>query len=167
MKYTKLTPEKLRSYLVGVFAEKDRKKMYDKDCQMYEGMEGFPLTRPAFVAEYGEAAVLTAEEGARADLEACRRKYEATEWPACFDAADCPPASAADDMPPAEGLYLYRVPADGVAVGGPASATYCARKSIRAHGARWNKGAQRWEAFTPEAINALCEWFGVTASRIA
>ena len=82
-------------------------------------------------------------------------------------AADCPPAPAADDTPPAEGLYLYRVPADGVAVGGPASATYCARKSIKAHGARWNKGAQRWEAFTPEAINALCEWFGITASRIA
>lgn len=63
---------------------------------------------------------------------------------------------------PAEGLELVEI-ADGVAVVGDQRATYKNRKQIKAHGARWNKEAQQWQATTPEAVAVLREWFGMTA----
>lgn len=62
---------------------------------------------------------------------------------------------------PAEGLELVEI-AGGVAVVGDQRTTYKNRKQIKAHGARWNKEAQQWQATTPEAVAALCEWFGMT-----
>lgn len=62
---------------------------------------------------------------------------------------------------PAEGLELVEI-AEGVAVVGDQRATYKNRKAIKAHGARWNKEAQQWQATTPEAVAALREWFGMT-----
>lgn len=62
---------------------------------------------------------------------------------------------------PAEGLELVEI-AEGVAVVGDQHTTYKNRKQIKAHGARWNKEAQQWQATTPEAVAALREWFGMT-----
>lgn len=62
---------------------------------------------------------------------------------------------------PAEGLELVEI-AGGVAVVGDQHTTYKNRKQIKAHGARWNKEAQQWQAATPEAVAQLREWFGMT-----
>ena len=62
---------------------------------------------------------------------------------------------------PADGLELVEI-AGGVAVVGDQRTTYKNRKQIKAHGARWNKEAQQWQATTPEAVAALREWFGMT-----
>lgn len=62
---------------------------------------------------------------------------------------------------PAEGLELVEI-AEGVAVVGDQRTTYKTRKQIKAHGARWNKDAQQWQATTPEAVAFLREWFGIT-----
>ena len=62
---------------------------------------------------------------------------------------------------PAEGLELVEI-AGGVAVVGDQRTTYKNRKQIKAHGARWNKEAQQWQATTPEAVASLREWFGMT-----
>ena len=62
---------------------------------------------------------------------------------------------------PYEGLELVEI-AEGVAVVGDQRTTYKNRKQIKAHGAKWNKEAQQWQATTPEAVEALREWFGMT-----
>lgn len=62
---------------------------------------------------------------------------------------------------PAEGLELVGI-AGGVAVVGDQHTTYKNRKQIKAHGARWNKEAQQWQATTAEAVAQLREWFGMT-----
>ena len=62
---------------------------------------------------------------------------------------------------PAEGLELVEI-AEGVAVVGDQHTTYKNRKQIKAHGARWNKEAQQWQATTAEAVAQLREWFGMT-----
>ncbi len=56
-----------------------------------------------------------------------------------------------------DGLTLEEIPG-GVAVVGDSRATYKARRDIKAHGARWNKAAQRWEATDPEAVESLRQW---------
>lgn len=62
---------------------------------------------------------------------------------------------------PAEGLELVEI-AEGVAIVGNQRTTYKNRKQIKAHGAKWNKDAQQWQATTLEAVAALREWFGMT-----
>lgn len=62
---------------------------------------------------------------------------------------------------PAEGLELVEI-AEGVAVVGDQRTTYKNRQQIKAHGAKWNKDAQQWQATTAEAVAALREWFGMT-----
>lgn len=62
---------------------------------------------------------------------------------------------------PDDGLELVEI-AGGVAVVGDQRTTYKNRKQIRAHGARWNKEAQQWQATTAEAVASLREWFGMT-----
>lgn len=69
-------------------------------------------------------------------------------------------AEADTDEAPAEGLSLQEI-AGGVAVVGDQRTTYRNRKAIKAHGARWNKEAQQWQATTPEAVQRLREWFGM------
>lgn len=61
---------------------------------------------------------------------------------------------------PSDGLELVEI-AEGVAVVGDQRTTYKNRKQIKAHGARWNKEAQQWQATTPEAVASLREWFGM------
>lgn len=67
---------------------------------------------------------------------------------------------------PAEGLELVEI-AEGVAVVGDQRTTYKNRKAIKAHGARWNKDAQQWQATTAEAVAELREWFGMTEQQSA
>ena len=67
---------------------------------------------------------------------------------------------------PADGLELVEI-AEGVAVVGDQHTTYKNRKQIKAHGARWNKEAQQWQATTPEAVASLREWFGMTEQSAA
>lgn len=79
------------------------------------------------------------------------------------EAAKDEKAAAGVDMTaaPAEGLELVEI-AEGVAIVGDQRTTYKNRKQIKAHGAKWNKDAQQWQATTPEAVAALREWFGMT-----
>lgn len=75
------------------------------------------------------------------------------------------PVQAADEAP-AEGLQLVDT-AEGVAVLGDSRTTYRNRKAIKAHGARWNKEAQQWQASEPEAVARLRKWFGVLTTPTA
>lgn len=70
------------------------------------------------------------------------------------------------DEAPAEGLQLVEI-AEGVAVVGDSRTTYRNRKAIKAHGARWNKTAQQWQATDTEAVHTLREWFGVNDTPTA
>lgn len=70
------------------------------------------------------------------------------------------------DEAPAEGLELVEI-AEGVAVVGDSRTTYRNRKAIKAHGARWNKTAQQWQATDTEAVQTLREWFGVVDAPTA
>lgn len=70
------------------------------------------------------------------------------------------------DEAPAEGLELVET-VEGVAVIGDSRTTYRNRKAIKAHGARWNKAAQQWQASEPEAVARLREWFGVDVTPTA
>ncbi len=79
-------------------------------------------------------------------------------------------AQAADtdttEEAPAEGLELVET-AEGVAVVGDSRTTYRNRKQIKAHGAKWNKEAQQWQASDAEAVARLREWFGVADTPTA
>lgn len=75
-------------------------------------------------------------------------------------------AAQTDTDAPAEGLQLVSI-AEGVAVIGDSRTTYRNRKQIKAHGARWNKAAQQWQASEPEAVARLRKWFGVSATPTA
>ena len=74
-------------------------------------------------------------------------------------------ATDASDAP-ADGLQLVET-ADGVAVVGDSRTTYRNRKQIKAHGAKWNKTAQQWQASDAEAVARLREWFGVSDTPTA
>ncbi len=64
------------------------------------------------------------------------------------------------DEAPADGLQLVEI-AGGVAVVGDSRTTYKNRKAIKAHGARWNRDAQQWQATDPADVATLRAWFGV------
>lgn len=68
-----------------------------------------------------------------------------------------------DNEAPAQGLELVDI-AGGVAVLGDSRTTYRNRKAIKAHGAKWNKEAQQWQAVDPEGVASLRAWFGVAAA---
>lgn len=80
-------------------------------------------------------------------------------------AAPAQDAAQTDDAP-AEGLELVET-AEGVAVVGDSRTTYKNRKAIKAHGAKWNKEAQQWQASEPKAVARLREWFGVSTTPTA
>lgn len=82
------------------------------------------------------------------------------------EAAPAQDAAQTDSAAPAEGLELVEI-AEGVAVVGDSRTTYRNRKAIKAHGARWNKAAQQWQASEPEAVARLREWFGVSTTPTA
>ena len=82
------------------------------------------------------------------------------------EAAPAQDAAQTDTDAPAEGLQLVET-SEGVAVIGDSRTTYRNRKAIKAHGARWNKAAQQWQASEPEAVARLREWFGVSDTPTA
>ena len=82
------------------------------------------------------------------------------------EAAPAQDAAQADTAAPAEGLQLVET-AEGVAVVGDSRTTYRNRKAIKAHGAKWNKTAQQWQASEPEAVARLRKWFGVSGTPTA
>lgn len=82
------------------------------------------------------------------------------------ESAPAQDAAQTDTDAPAEGLQLVET-AEGVAVIGDSRTTYRNRKQIKAHGARWNKAAQQWQASEPEAVARLREWFGVSDTLTA
>ena len=70
------------------------------------------------------------------------------------------PTESNEDDKPADGLALVEI-VGGVAVVGDARTTYRNRKEIKAHGAKWNRDAQQWQATEAEAVASLRRWFGV------
>lgn len=85
--------------------------------------------------------------------------------PAADTAAQEEPATDTTAAP--EGLQLVEI-AGGVAIVGTADnekgrarQTYRARREIKAHGARWNREAARWEATDPADVARLRAWFAL------
>ena len=74
--------------------------------------------------------------------------------------ADTQNADSASETAPAEGLELEEL-AEGVAVTGTCHTTYKHRREIKAHGARWNKEAQQWQATDPDDVARLRAWFAL------
>lgn len=66
-----------------------------------------------------------------------------------------------DGTEPAKGLELVEI-AGGVAVVGDCKTTYRNRKEIKAHGAKWNRDAQQWQATDPADIATLRAWFAIS-----
>ena len=109
---------------------------------------------PGVLAELRKDAEQVAEQ---------RKAWEAAQRDGKTSTSDAKAETTANDQTdeqPAEGLTLQEI-AGGVAVVGDQRTTYRNRKAIKAHGARWNKDAQQWQATTPEAVQRLREWFGV------
>ena len=106
-----------------------------------------------------ELAAAQGVKDERAEITEAAQSAQKTES-APVQAAD---NATADTDAPAEGLQLVAT-AEGVAVIGDSRTTYRNRKAIKAHGARWNKAAQQWQASEPEAVARLREWFGVSAT---
>ncbi len=70
------------------------------------------------------------------------------------------PADTTDpttESAPADGLTLKEI-TGGVAVVGDSRTTYRNRKTIKAHGAQWNKEAKEWQATDPAAVASLRAW---------
>lgn len=105
---------------------------------------------------------LAAAKGVKAE------RVEITEAAQPAQKTESAPVQAADttDEAPAEGLQLVET-AEGVAVVGDSRTTYRNRKQIKAHGARWNKTAQQWQASEQEAVARLREWFGANNTPTA
>lgn len=96
-------------------------------------------------------------------VEEQRKAWEAARRDGKTSTSDAKAETTANDQTdeqPADGLALQDI-AGGVAVVGDQRTTYRNRKVIKAHGARWNKEAQQWQATDPEAVQRLREWFGV------
>lgn len=81
------TIKDIRVQLTSVFTDCGKHNLYNSESEQYAGVCGWcgvmsPLTRPAYIAAFGESAVLEAEAGARADIAAWADDYEHSEWPA-------------------------------------------------------------------------------------
>lgn len=100
---------------------------------------------------------LTAE---LADIEEQRKQWEAKQNGNDQNEAKAKAEKVATtDEAPAEGLWLSPIPG-GVAICGDSRTTYANRKQIKAHGAKWNRITQLWEA-TGEAAENVRKWFGL------
>ena len=75
-------------------------------------------------------------------------------------AEDNTAAADEQDAAPADGLTLEDIPG-GVAVTGNSRTTYKNKKAIKAHGAKWNKDAQQWQATDSDAVASLRAWFAL------
>ena len=119
----------------------------------------FTAVDPEVLAELRKDAESVEEQ--RKAWEAAQRDGKPASKAESAHASDAK-AEAETNEAPADGLSLQDIDG-GVAVVGDQRTTYSNRKAIKAHGARWNKEAQQWQATTPEAVQRLREWFGVNA----
>ncbi len=80
-----VTKQQICEQLVKVFASAADSAVYNSDHEQYQGICGWcgvmaPLSRPAYIKEFGTAAVMEAETAARAELAARRKEYAASDW---------------------------------------------------------------------------------------
>ena len=80
-----VTKQQICEQLVKVFASAADSAVYNSDHEQYQGICGWcgvmaPLSRPAYIKEFGAAAVMEAETAARAELAARRKEYAASDW---------------------------------------------------------------------------------------
>ena len=124
---------------------------------IYKGVQ-FVAVSAEVLAELRKDAESVAQQ--RQAWEAEQREGKTTRKAKAEPKTKADTAESYNTEAPAEGLSLQEI-AGGVAVVGDQRTTYRNRKAIKAHGARWNKEAQQWQATTPEAVQRLREWFGV------
>lgn len=125
---------------------------------IYKGVQ-FVAVSAEVLAELRKDAESVAEQ--RKTWEAAQREGKTARKAKAAPQATEQAADTASDEAPAEGLELVEI-TGGVAVVGDSRATFRNRKQIKAHGARWNKEAQQWQATDPEAVARLRKWFGMT-----
>lgn len=114
---------------------------------------------PEFVAAY--RAELADIEQQRAQWEKAQQEAaESTTAKTKTTKKEKTAAADEQDAAPADGLTLEDIPG-GVAVVGSSRATYKNKKAIKAHGAKWNKDAQQWQATDPAAVASLRAWFAL------
>ena len=114
---------------------------------------------PEFVAAY--RAELADIEQQRAQWEKAQQEAaESTTAKTKTTKKEKTAAADEQDAAPADGLTLEDIPG-GVAVVGSSRATYKNKKTIKAHGAKWNKDAQQWQATDPAAVASLRAWFAL------
>ena len=149
----------------AAYYEASRKYQYFSseilNCTRYDGKMNYNILLEFLCERYkleDEQPKKQTEKKAKAD-----RSQKAAKADRSQKAAKNEKAAEGVDMTaaPAEGLELVEI-AGGVAVVGDQRTTYKNRKQIKAHGARWNKEAQQWQATTPEAVASIREWFGMT-----
>ena len=140
----------------NAYYEASRKYQYFSseilNCTRYDGKMNYNILLEFLCERYkleDEQPKRQTEKKAKAD-----RSQKAAKSQKAADGVDMTAA-------PADGLELVEI-AGGVAVVGDQRTTYKNRKAIKAHGARWNKEAQQWQATTPEEVAQLREWFGMT-----
>lgn len=80
-----VTKQQICEQLVKVFASAADSAVYNSDHEQYQGICGWcgvmaPLSRPAYIKEFGAAAVMEAETAARTELAARRKEYAASDW---------------------------------------------------------------------------------------
>lgn len=90
---TNVTAEQIREQLQKVFTNAAMTAQYNSDNEQYDGICGWcgvmaPISRPAFVHDFGEAATAQAEREARADIETWQKEYAVSEWAAHKAEAD-------------------------------------------------------------------------------
>ena len=90
-----------------------------------------------------------------ADIDRQRAEWEAAQNGTSDTTSEQPATEWAEA--PADGLTLEEIPG-GVAVTGDSRTTYRHRKAIKAHGGKWNKEAQQWQATGDDAAR-LRAWF--------
>lgn len=88
-----VTKQQICEQLVKVFASAADSAVYNSDHEQYQGLCGWcgvmsPLSRPAYIKEFGAAAVMEVETAARAELAARRKEYDASDWAKYKDQAD-------------------------------------------------------------------------------
>lgn len=82
---TNVTAELIREQLQKVFTDAAMTAQYNSQNEQYICLCGWcginsPVSRPAYVCEFGEAATAQAEREALADIESWRKEYAGSDW---------------------------------------------------------------------------------------
>lgn len=107
---TNVTKEQLTERLYNVLISESETKLYNSESEqriMFGGWYGAmsPLTRPAYVADFGEKTVTECEAMARQRIKETADRYNTSNWPIWFAQAD---AHKADGQPaPALNTFMW------------------------------------------------------------